>query len=107
MIEIIKARKRHFSDFGWLKSYWLFSFQIITILTMISLAHFGFSEDQNAFIYKHYNSSFFDDTQCNAKHSQHYKLINENHSSSVKTKLKGISNNSSFGVILCYFQKKL
>jgi redox-sensitive bicupin YhaK (pirin superfamily) len=26
MIEIIKARDRHFSDFGWLKTYWLFSF---------------------------------------------------------------------------------
>ena len=26
MIEIIKADKRHFSDFDWLKTYWLFSF---------------------------------------------------------------------------------
>ncbi|MDY0220687.1 MAG: pirin family protein [Desulfobacterium sp.] len=26
MIEIIKADSRHFSDFGWLKTYWLFSF---------------------------------------------------------------------------------
>lgn len=26
MIEIIKANRRHFSDFGWLKTYWLFSF---------------------------------------------------------------------------------
>jgi quercetin 2,3-dioxygenase len=26
MIEIIKADNRHFSDFGWLKTYWLFSF---------------------------------------------------------------------------------
>ena len=26
MIEIIKAEQRHFSDFGWLKTYWLFSF---------------------------------------------------------------------------------
>ena len=26
MIEIIKADRRHFSDFGWLKTYWLFSF---------------------------------------------------------------------------------
>ncbi len=26
MIEIIKAGKRHFSDFGWLQTYWLFSF---------------------------------------------------------------------------------
>lgn len=26
MIEIIKADKRHFNDFGWLKTYWLFSF---------------------------------------------------------------------------------
>jgi len=26
MIRIIKADKRHFSDFGWLKTYWLFSF---------------------------------------------------------------------------------
>src|SRR5210317_1297551 len=26
MIEIIKADERHFSDFGWLKTYWLFSF---------------------------------------------------------------------------------
>jgi len=26
MIEIIKAGNRHFSDFGWLKTYWLFSF---------------------------------------------------------------------------------
>lgn len=26
MIEIIKANKRHFSDFDWLKTYWLFSF---------------------------------------------------------------------------------
>jgi redox-sensitive bicupin YhaK (pirin superfamily) len=26
MIDIIKAGTRHFSDFGWLKTYWLFSF---------------------------------------------------------------------------------
>lgn len=26
MIEIIKANQRHFSDFGWLQTYWLFSF---------------------------------------------------------------------------------
>jgi redox-sensitive bicupin YhaK (pirin superfamily) len=26
MIDIIRAEKRHFSDFGWLKTYWLFSF---------------------------------------------------------------------------------
>jgi len=26
MIEIIKADQRHFSDFGWLQTYWLFSF---------------------------------------------------------------------------------
>jgi len=26
MIEIIKADERHFSDFGWLQTYWLFSF---------------------------------------------------------------------------------
>jgi redox-sensitive bicupin YhaK (pirin superfamily) len=26
MIEVIKSDKRHFSDFGWLKTYWLFSF---------------------------------------------------------------------------------
>ena len=26
MIQIIKADQRHFSDFGWLKTYWLFSF---------------------------------------------------------------------------------
>ena len=26
MIEIIRAKERHFSDFGWLKTYWLFSF---------------------------------------------------------------------------------
>ena len=26
MMEIIKADRRHFSDFGWLKTYWLFSF---------------------------------------------------------------------------------
>jgi hypothetical protein len=26
MIQIIPAAKRHFSDFGWLKTYWLFSF---------------------------------------------------------------------------------
>jgi len=26
MIDIIKAGDRHFSDFGWLKTYWLFSF---------------------------------------------------------------------------------
>ena len=26
MIEIIKADQRHFSDFNWLKTYWLFSF---------------------------------------------------------------------------------
>lgn len=26
MIEIINADRRHFSDFGWLKTYWLFSF---------------------------------------------------------------------------------
>jgi len=26
MIEVIKSQDRHFSDFGWLKTYWLFSF---------------------------------------------------------------------------------
>lgn len=26
MIKIIKAKDRHFSDYGWLKTYWLFSF---------------------------------------------------------------------------------
>jgi len=26
MIQVIKANQRHFSDFGWLKTYWLFSF---------------------------------------------------------------------------------
>ena len=26
MIDIINAAERHFSDFGWLKTYWLFSF---------------------------------------------------------------------------------
>jgi hypothetical protein len=26
MIEVIPAKQRHFSDFGWLKTYWLFSF---------------------------------------------------------------------------------
>ena len=26
MIQIINANQRHFSDFGWLKTYWLFSF---------------------------------------------------------------------------------
>ena len=26
MIEIVKAGARHLSDFGWLKTYWLFSF---------------------------------------------------------------------------------
>lgn len=26
MIEIVKAADRHFSDFGWLRTYWLFSF---------------------------------------------------------------------------------
>ncbi|MBL7189691.1 MAG: pirin family protein [Phycisphaerae bacterium] len=26
MIQIINAKQRHFSDFGWLKTYWLFSF---------------------------------------------------------------------------------
>ncbi|OVE76236.1 pirin family protein [bacterium E08(2017)] len=26
MIEVIKAEDRHFSDYGWLKTYWLFSF---------------------------------------------------------------------------------
>lgn len=26
MIDIIQAQDRHFSDFGWLKTYWLFSF---------------------------------------------------------------------------------
>ena len=26
MIQVIKAKERHFSDFGWLKTYWLFSF---------------------------------------------------------------------------------
>ncbi len=25
-MEIIKAADRHFSDFGWLQTYWLFSF---------------------------------------------------------------------------------
>jgi len=26
MFQIIRARQRHFTDFGWLKTYWLFSF---------------------------------------------------------------------------------
>jgi len=26
MIDVIRAQDRHFSDFGWLKTYWLFSF---------------------------------------------------------------------------------
>ena len=26
MVDIIRAKQRHFSDFGWLKTYWLFSF---------------------------------------------------------------------------------
>jgi hypothetical protein len=26
MLRIIRAKERHFSDFGWLKTYWLFSF---------------------------------------------------------------------------------
>jgi redox-sensitive bicupin YhaK (pirin superfamily) len=26
MIQVIKAKDRHFSDFGWLQTYWLFSF---------------------------------------------------------------------------------
>jgi redox-sensitive bicupin YhaK (pirin superfamily) len=26
MIEVIRANQRHFSDFGWLQTYWLFSF---------------------------------------------------------------------------------
>jgi redox-sensitive bicupin YhaK (pirin superfamily) len=26
MIEVIPAKRRHFSDYGWLKTYWLFSF---------------------------------------------------------------------------------
>lgn len=26
MIQVLKAQDRHFSDFGWLKTYWLFSF---------------------------------------------------------------------------------
>ena len=26
MIDVIQARDRHFSDYGWLKTYWLFSF---------------------------------------------------------------------------------
>ena len=26
MIEVIKAKDRHFTDFGWLQTYWLFSF---------------------------------------------------------------------------------
>jgi hypothetical protein len=26
MIQVVKAGERHFSDFGWLKTYWLFSF---------------------------------------------------------------------------------
>jgi hypothetical protein len=26
MIDVIKAKERYFSDFGWLKTYWLFSF---------------------------------------------------------------------------------
>lgn len=25
-IDIVRARDRHFTDFGWLKTYWLFSF---------------------------------------------------------------------------------
>lgn len=25
-IDIIRAQDRHFNDFGWLKTYWLFSF---------------------------------------------------------------------------------
>lgn len=27
MIEIIPPEQRHFTDFGWLKTYWLFSFE--------------------------------------------------------------------------------
>jgi len=26
MIHVIRADERHFTDFGWLKTYWLFSF---------------------------------------------------------------------------------
>ena len=26
MIQVIRAAERHFTDFGWLKTYWLFSF---------------------------------------------------------------------------------
>jgi redox-sensitive bicupin YhaK (pirin superfamily) len=26
MIQVIRAQERHFSDFEWLKTYWLFSF---------------------------------------------------------------------------------
>ena len=26
MIHVIRADARHFTDFGWLKTYWLFSF---------------------------------------------------------------------------------
>jgi len=26
MIQVIRADERHFTDFGWLKTYWLFSF---------------------------------------------------------------------------------
>jgi|APSaa5957512622_1039677.scaffolds.fasta_scaffold165150_1 hypothetical protein len=26
MIQIIKSKDRHFNDFGWLQTYWLFSF---------------------------------------------------------------------------------
>jgi hypothetical protein len=26
MIQVIRAHERHFTDFGWLKTYWLFSF---------------------------------------------------------------------------------
>ena len=33
MIQVIRADAHHFTDFGWLKTYWLFSFSVARIMT--------------------------------------------------------------------------
>lgn len=34
MNRIIRADRRHFSDFGWLKTYWLFSFSEFVLIDL-------------------------------------------------------------------------
>ncbi len=34
MIDVIKAKERHFTDFGWLKTYWLLSFSNYFLLPL-------------------------------------------------------------------------